>query len=49
MVRRFGKLVGGMLAHRLRDTREDAELIRLLDWLLPLLMNGKVRVTGSAP
>ncbi|MBS0194323.1 MAG: restriction endonuclease subunit S [Proteobacteria bacterium] len=30
----------------LRD-RESRELTRLRDWLLPLLMNGQVRVAGS--
>lgn len=41
---RFGKLVGAMLAKRIGNTRESAELTHLRNWLLPPLMNGQVRV-----
>jgi len=45
---RFGGLAKPLLAQRIRNTRENRELTRLRDWLLPLLMNGQVRVASSS-
>ncbi len=42
---RFGHLVAPMLALRTRNANENTELTQLRDWLLPLLMNGQVRVS----
>lgn len=41
---RFGEVATSIVAKRIVNSRENAELAALRDWLLPLLMNGQVRV-----
>ncbi len=40
----FGELAAPILEQCIRNTQQNRELTRLRDWLLPLLMNGQVRV-----
>lgn len=41
---KFGELAAPLLAKEVRNAAENRELMSLRDWLLPLLMNGQVRV-----
>lgn len=41
---KFGELAAPLLAQKVRNAAENRELTSLRDWLLPLLMNGQVRV-----
>jgi type I restriction enzyme S subunit len=41
---RFGELTAPFLTQRVKSAAENRELTQLRDWLLPLLMNGQVRV-----
>ncbi len=44
VVRNFGESIHPMLSKRLVLQHQTQELTALRDWLLPLLMNGQVRV-----
>lgn len=41
----FGELAAPILEQCIRNTQQNRELTQLRDWLLPLLMNGQVRVS----
>lgn len=41
---KFGQMARPLLDQQLSNARENRELTQLRDWLLPLLMNGQVRV-----
>ncbi|MDP5219686.1 restriction endonuclease subunit S [Ruegeria sp. 2205SS24-7] len=44
LVKDFEKLVAPMLSQQVQLRTENQELIRLRDWLLPMLMNGQISV-----
>lgn len=48
LLRHFHALCSSLDQRKQNGLRENAELARLRDWLLPLLMNGQVRVAGDA-
>lgn len=49
VIERFNATVTPLFTKISANDLENAELTRLRDWLLPLLMNGQVRVGGGAP
>lgn len=44
---RFGEIIPPMLMQRQINEQQNQELAALRDWLLPMLMNGQVRVGSS--
>lgn len=47
IVNAFESSVANFTYERLNNEKQTRELIRLRDWLLPMLMNGQATVTGS--
>ncbi len=43
----FDKIISPLIHQMIRCEKENQELTALRDWLLPLLMNGQVRVKGA--
>jgi type I restriction enzyme S subunit len=44
LIQKFGKIIDPWIKLSINKQRENKELIILRDWLLPMLMNGQVRV-----
>lgn len=47
IVRKFSEIVAPQLAYMHKIEKENQELTQLRDWLLPMLMNGQVKVEAS--
>lgn len=47
IIRKFSEIVAPQLAYMHKIEKENQELIQLRDWLLPMLMNGQVKVEAS--
>jgi type I restriction enzyme, S subunit len=48
LIKRFDKIVGPMFQEQNMNELQNIELAELRDWLLPMLMNGQVRVGDAA-